>query len=97
MITTIVYVSVIEGMAEDFIEATIKNHEQSVKENGNRRFDILQNGEDENAFVLYEAYDSEDDANAHKETAHYLKWRESVAPMMAEARKGVRYNVIRPV
>ncbi len=97
MISTIVYVKVKEGTAEAFIEATVKNHEASVKENGNRRFDILQNDEDTNCFVLYEAYDSREDAKAHKTTEHYLTWRETVASMMAEPRKGVGYSAVRPL
>lgn len=97
MITTIVYVTVVDGMADAFIEATVKNHEASVQENGNRRFDVLQQGDDTNAFVLYEAYETVEDAKAHKETSHYLEWRERVAPMMAEARRSVGYNVIRPL
>jgi autoinducer 2-degrading protein len=30
--------------------------------------------------LLYEAYDSLEGAAAHKQTPHYLKWKETVAP-----------------
>ena len=60
----------------------------SIHEPGNLRFDILQMSEDPTRFILYEAYADEPAARAHKETAHYLAWRERVGPMMAEPRRG---------
>jgi autoinducer 2-degrading protein len=47
--------------------------------------------------VLYEAYASAEDAAAHKGTAHYAAWRDRVADMMAEPRKGVPYAGLLPV
>ncbi|CCQ72827.1 antibiotic biosynthesis monooxygenase [Magnetospira sp. QH-2] len=96
MYVTLVHVVVKQADLEAFIAASAKNHEHSVKEPGNRRFDVLQSAEDPCRFVLYEAYDNEDDARAHKDTAHYLEWRESVADMMAEPRQGVRYDGLLP-
>jgi autoinducer 2-degrading protein len=46
--------------------------------------------------MIYEAYESDEAAAAHKATPHYLKWRDRVAEMMAEPRKGVKYNIIQP-
>ncbi|MGC8766146.1 MAG: putative quinol monooxygenase [Brevinematia bacterium] len=71
MIVTIVNVWVKSEFREEFIKATIENHKNSIKEPGNLRFDFLQSKEDPNYFVLYEAYDSEESAKAHKETKHY--------------------------
>ncbi len=96
MITTIVYVRVKPEHIEEFITATVKNHEQSVKEPGNLRFDVLQQQDDASAFAIYEAYESEEMALSHKKTPHYLEWREKVAGWMAEPRKGVKYNIVRP-
>ena len=96
MITTIVYVSVKKEYIDDFIKATIKNHEQSVKEEGNLRFDVLQRSGEPESFALYEAYENETAAAAHKETAHYLEWRETVAEWMAKPREGIRYEGLRP-
>ena len=97
MITTIVYVHVKEENVDEFIDATIKNHEASVKENGNMRFDILQDENDPVRFVLYEAYETKELAKKHKETEHYLTWRKTVEPWMAEKRRGVPYTAIRPI
>ncbi len=97
MIVTCVYVYVKEEHIDDFIEASIENHNGTVKEPGNLRFDVLQSKDDPSKFLLYEAFESEEANAAHKKTEHYLKWRETVADWMAKPREGVPYNVIRPV
>ena len=96
MIVTCVTVYVTEGHAEDFIRATIENHKGSTEEAGNLRFDVLQSAGNPNRFLLYEAYESEEASAVHKTTAHYLKWRDQVAPWMAKPREGVPYRVIAP-
>lgn len=92
MFVTLVHVRVKPAHVDDFIAATRLNHEALVKETGNRRFDVLQSSDDATRFVLYEAYANADEAAAHKQTAHYLDWRDTVAPWMAEPRCGVNYR-----
>ena len=60
------------------------------------RFDVLQDAGDDSKFVLYEAYENEQSAAAHKQTAHYLEWRETVADWMARPREGIKYTGICP-
>ena len=96
MYVTIVEVHVKEDHVGDFIEACRKNHEASIKENGNRRFDILQQYEDPTHFTLYEAYACERDAAAHKDTDHYLEWRNTVAGWMASPRSGTVFHSVYP-
>lgn len=96
MIATTVRVKVAPEHVDDFIAATVKNHEASVKEPGNMRFDVLQLNSDPGEFLLYEAYETTDAAAAHKDTAHYKEWRETVADWMAEPRQGTPYTAIRP-
>jgi autoinducer 2-degrading protein len=96
MITTLVYVQVKSEFVKAFMDVTKENHEYSVKEKGNLRFDILQDANDDTKFVLYEAYESEQAAAAHKETAHYLKWRDTVANWMAKPREGVKHKLLFP-
>jgi autoinducer 2-degrading protein len=96
MHTTLVHVTVKQDHINDFIEACRLNHEASVQEAGNRRFDVLQSSDDAAKFVLYEAYVSAEDAAAHKQTEHYLAWRETVADWMAEPRQGIGYNGLYP-
>lgn len=96
MHVTLVKVSVKSDRVVDFIAATRANHEGSVQEPGNRRFDILQDPDDSTRFILYEAYATAADAAAHKQTAHYLRWRDSVTDMMAEPRQSVPYTCLFP-
>jgi (4S)-4-hydroxy-5-phosphonooxypentane-2,3-dione isomerase len=96
MVVTVVEVHVKPENIEQFISATIANHKASVKERKNMRFDVLQSPQDPSFFLLYEAYNSEEGAAAHKNTPHYLKWRDTVAPWMTVPRKGVSYRVICP-
>ena len=96
MIVTCVYVNVKPEAIGNFINATVENHLESVKEPGNLRFDFIQQTDEPCHFMLYEAYESEDAAASHKTTKHYLKWREVVKDFMAAPRQGVKYNIIRP-
>jgi len=96
MYVTIVYVSVKPENIAAFKEACQLNHENSIHEPGNLRFDILQSADEPAKFVLYEAYKTKQDAAAHKETAHYQSWRETVAGWMAEPRQGITYNGLHP-
>lgn len=96
MFVTIVDVWVKPDHVEAFIAATEKNHHASVKEPENFRFDVLQSADDPCKFVLYEAYRTEAGAKAHKETEHYLQWRETVADMMAQPRQGHVHKGLQP-
>jgi len=96
MIVYCVEVSVVKGRESLFLEATEENHRNTRKEPGNIRFDVLQQQEDPSKFFLYEVYESEDAVKAHKETAHYLKWRETVASWMAAPRKGTSHTPMFP-
>ena len=89
MIATIVYVDVLPEFVEAFEEITRYNHENSRKEPGNVRFDVLHGNKDPNKFILYEVFRDQEAAAAHKETEHYKKWRETVAPMMASPRSAI--------
>jgi len=96
MHVTLVHVQVKPDHVTDFIAATRRNQEASVRELGNRRFDVLQSADDPAHFVLYEAYASATDAATHKQTPHYLAWRETVAGWMAAPRQGVSFRGLFP-
>lgn len=96
MLVTIVHVWVKPNRVDDFIDATRRNHEGSVGEPGNRRFDVLQDPADPTKFVLYEAFDSEEDVAGHKLTDHYKTWRDAVADMMAKPREGIAHRCLYP-
>lgn len=91
-----VHVNVKPEHIEAFKQATIENASHSVQESGIARFDVLQQTEDPTKFILVEIYKTADAPGAHKETAHYKRWRDTVMPMMAEPRQGIKYNNIFP-
>ena len=96
MHVTLVHVQVKPEHIDDFIAASRLNHQASIQEPGNRRFDVLQSPDDPTRFVLYEAYASAGDAAAHKATDHYLAWRDAVAGMMAAPRRGEPWTGLLP-
>ena len=96
MVVTCVYVHVKPDAVDKFINETIINHRESVKEPGNMRFDFIQQADDNCRFMIFEVFESEQAVADHKNTAHYQIWRDSVADLMKEPRKGVKYNVIEP-
>jgi autoinducer 2-degrading protein len=96
MLIVHVHVRVKPDCVEVFRAATIVNASQSVREPGIARFDVIQQADDPTRFVLVEVYRSVEAAIAHKETAHYAAWRDTVAPMMAEPRQGTKYTSVCP-
>jgi len=91
-----VHVHVKPEHREAFVEATLENARNTIQEPGNLRFDVLQQADDPNRFVLYEAYRDDAGAAAHKQTAHYARWRDTVAPWMQEPRQGIKYHALFP-
>jgi len=96
MLIVHVQVHVKSECVEAFREATLENARHSVKEPGIARFDVVQQADHPNRFVLVEVYRNTDAPATHKETAHYAKWRDAVAPMMAEPRTSVRFTNVFP-
>ena len=84
MHVTLVQIRVSPEHVDAFIDVTRANHEASIREPGNVRFDVLRIPDDPTRFALYEAYVDEAAARAHKETPHYEEWRSIAEPMMAE-------------
>ncbi len=91
-----VHVHVKPEHREAFILASLDNARNTIQEPGNLRFDVLQQEDDPNRFVLYEVYRDQAGADAHKQTAHYGRWRDTVSPWMQEPRKGVKYTPLFP-
>ncbi len=91
-----VHVRVKPACAEAFLQATLENAEQSLREPGIARFDVVQDEQDPARFVLVEVYRDAQAPAAHKETAHYKKWRDAVADMMAEPRTSRRFRNVFP-
>jgi quinol monooxygenase YgiN len=82
--------------ADEFVKASLDNASNTRREPGCRRFDVLRAEDDPNRFFFYEAYRTKDDFLAHQQTAHYLRWRDTVNPWMAEPRVGVKHRSLDP-
>lgn len=92
-----VFVHVKADQIAAFQAATLDNSRHSVQEPGIARFDLLQQQDDPTRFVLVEVYRTAADPARHKETAHYARWRDTVAEMMAEPRQAVKYHNLFPI
>ena len=82
--------------SREFEAATRENHEGSIREPGVLRFDVLKSADHPGEYLLYEVYASDEAVDAHKRTAHYLKWRNEVENFMEKPRMGNGYSVIVP-
>lgn len=91
-----VHLKVKPEFLEQFIEVTLDNARNSQQEPGNLRFDFFQREDDPTRFVLTEIYESAEAAGRHKETAHYLRWREVAPPMLAEDRYAHKFRSLSP-
>lgn len=96
MLVVHVHVHVKPEHLEAFRQATLDNARHSVQEPGIARFDVVQQADDPTRFVLMEAYRSVEATAAHKATAHYARWRDAVAEMMAEPRTSVKFANVFP-
>lgn len=96
MLIVHVFVQVKAEFLEPFRTATIENARHSIQEVGIARFDVIQQQDDPSRFVLVEVYRTPEAPAAHKTTAHYALWRDTVAPMMAEPRTSLKYDNLFP-
>ncbi|MFP4114056.1 MAG: antibiotic biosynthesis monooxygenase [Spirochaetales bacterium] len=96
MIVRIITVRVKPGHERAFEEATVRNHEGSIREPGVLRFDVLRDENNPGAYYLYEAYRDESATVAHKETEHYNDWKRAVEPFMDGDRGSVACSVVAP-
>jgi len=96
MIVALVHIQVKPDQREAFLAATLHNVTESRKEPGVIRFDLLNQENEPNTFVLIEIFRTPEAQAAHRETPHYQRWRDSVADMMAIPRSGVRYVPVSP-
>jgi (4S)-4-hydroxy-5-phosphonooxypentane-2,3-dione isomerase len=91
-----VHVHVKKDRVDDFISASRENAANSLQEPGVVRFDIVQQEENPDFFILEEAYKTQADSGSHKDTPHYKKWKNVVEDMMAEPRRTIRFRNIFP-
>lgn len=91
-----VHVHVTPASVDAFKTATLANAQSSLHEPGCLRFDVTQHADDPTRFILVEIYRSPTDQVAHRETPHYVVWRDTVAPMMAAPRSATKLVAVFP-
>jgi len=91
-----VFIHVKPEYVDNFKAATLSNVKNSIQEEGIARFDFVEQLDDPNRFVLVEVYRHPADATKHKETTHYMVWRDTVEHMMAEPRSSIKFSNIAP-
>lgn len=96
MLVVLVHCHVKSEFIEEFQQASLENARNSVQEPGIVRFDVIQQDDDPSCFVLVEIYRTPEAPAQHKETAHYLKWRDTVTDMFVEPRYSVKYHNLFP-
>ena len=96
MLVVHVHIHVKPEQLEAFIVLTRENSNESLKEPGVARFDLVQQSDDRTRFILVEAYKTPEAPAQHKETPHYAAWRDAVAPMMASPRTSVKFESLCP-
>ena len=96
MLIVHVHVRVKPDRINDFIRASIENASNSVREPGIARFDVIQQTDDPTRFVLVEIYRDAEAPARHRNTAHYVAWRDAVENMMAEPRTRVQFQNLFP-
>ena len=70
----------------DEVQQSPRPHRIELSEN------VVQQQDDPTRFVLVEAYRDAEAPARHKETQHYLTWRETVETMMAEPRHSIKFE-----
>ena len=96
MLVVHVHVRVRPADLEAFLAETRRNAAASLEEPGVRRFDVLQDEGDPGHVLLTEVYVDQAAADAHKRTTRYARWRDAVAPKMAEPRASTRFAAVFP-
>eukprot|EP00616_Rhizochromulina_sp_CCMP1243_P019752 CAMPEP_0118985726 /NCGR_PEP_ID=MMETSP1173-20130426/40651_1 /TAXON_ID=1034831 /ORGANISM="Rhizochromulina marina cf, Strain CCMP1243" /LENGTH=134 /DNA_ID=CAMNT_0006936465 /DNA_START=1 /DNA_END=405 /DNA_ORIENTATION=- len=73
-VALVVHLEIAQDRVDKFKDVMTYDAAESRKEAGCLRFDLLQDQENANKFVLYEAYEGEDAIAFHKNTPHYKMW-----------------------
>jgi autoinducer 2-degrading protein len=96
MLVVIVSAHVKPEYIQAFKDASLDNATHSIQEPGVARFDVYEQVDDPTRFTLVEIYRTDDDPSKHRQTAHYNRWRDTVADMMAEPRSRIENRLVFP-
>ncbi len=89
MYVIIAPIQIKQGYKTEFIEAMLEDARGSVdNEPGCLRFDVIQDAGDPNRIWLYEVYQDEAAFEAHLQSPHLIKWRDTVKDWREEGLQG---------
>ena len=94
MYIQIISMEVQAGKGEALLAEARANARASRQEAGVIQFDVLQQIDDRNKFVLYEVYRSAEDAETHRQTSHFKRWLEAGVPLLKGERTRQSYQEI---
>lgn len=97
MVATFVYIEIKPEFVEDFKKISLYNHENSIKEKGCHRFDVLQTNDNPCVFSLYEVFESVEAIEQHKTTEHYKKWAEAVEKFQVKKRSKLSHTMLNEI
>ena len=69
---------------DTYVNATIALATATQQEQGNLRFDLLQNSQDPFSFQLYEVYVDQAAQKIHLASTHFATWKETVNDVFAD-------------
>jgi Uncharacterized conserved protein len=86
MLVNIVSITIKSEFRAQFESVTLYNHENTRREAGNVRFDVLHSATEPDKYVLYEVFANRDAVEFHKTTEHYKRWSSEMEQYMAAPR-----------
>lgn len=81
-VTYFVRMVALEGRAEEVRETLLTNPAIAGEEPGRVVFALHRSRDDPNEFWIYETWESEELANAHEGSGPFLKYRETLRPLV---------------
>jgi autoinducer 2-degrading protein len=91
-IIQVVHLEVQPDKLEEFLAEALPNVQASRTEPGVEQFDLLQQIESPQRFLLYEAYRDMPALEAHRSTPHFQRWLEKGVPLLVGNRIRVLYS-----
>jgi autoinducer 2-degrading protein len=89
MYVIIAPIQIKEGYKDQFIAAVTEDARSSVRDElGCLRFDVIQDANDANRIWLYEVYKDEAAFQAHTQTPHLLKFRDTTQEWRVQGPQG---------
>jgi (4S)-4-hydroxy-5-phosphonooxypentane-2,3-dione isomerase len=84
LLVNVVEYDVVPGQVDAYLAALKENATASVQEPGCREINILLSQKDSNHVLIFEVYDDNAAAQAHRETDHFKKYAATIKEMVAK-------------